>query len=56
MVEKTKQSQKFIKSARDLGCSEDEKAFDKTLKKLGSTPPPDTVKARKKEKPKKPAK
>jgi len=57
MTQKTNaQSKRFIKSARELGCTEDEKAFDQTLKKLGSTAPPDTVKARKKQKPKKPAK
>jgi len=52
----SRQAKKFIQAVKDLECSDDEKAFEQTLIKLGSTPPPDTVKARKKQKPKKPAK
>ena len=48
MTRKTNsQTKLFVKAARDLGCSEDEKAFDQTLKKLGSTPPPKSVQKRK---------
>lgn len=29
---------KFVEAARELGCSEDESAFDKALKKLATAP------------------
>lgn len=47
------QHRAFVKAARELGCDEDPAAFDRTLKKIASAPPPKTVAKRK---PKKPAK
>lgn len=39
------QSAKFIKAARDLGCDEDEAAFDEKLRKVaGSTGSPKRAK------------
>ncbi len=32
--EKTPQSQRFIKAAREAGCSEDEAVFDENLKRV----------------------
>lgn len=51
---KDKQSDKFIKAAREVGPSECDDVFDRALKKVAKAPPPDTVQDRKK--PKKPAK
>jgi hypothetical protein len=48
---RSEQSAKFIEAAKSLGCAEDESAFDDTLKKLSSAPPPKTVKKRKTKKP-----
>jgi hypothetical protein len=42
----------FQKAARELGCDDDEKAFDKVLKKIASAPPPKSVEQRKVKKPK----
>ena len=36
-----KQSDKFEEAARELGCDEDEAAFDRALKQM--KPPPDKV-------------
>jgi hypothetical protein len=47
---KDTQLEKFQRTARELGCSEDEGAFDKALKKLSSVPPPKGVEGRKKKK------
>jgi len=47
MTKDKSQSKKFQSAARELGCSENEKTFDRTLKKLGSTPPPESVQKRK---------
>lgn len=41
------QKRKFIEAARDLGCKEDPRAFDRALKKIAEAPPPDTVQERK---------
>lgn len=41
------QKQKFIDAARELGCKEDPRAFDRALKKIAEAPPPDTVQERK---------
>lgn len=49
---KSHQSQKFIETARALGCDESEERFDATLKKVAAAPPPPKEKA----KPKKPGK
>ena len=38
---------RFVDAARDLGCDEDEAAFDKTLMKISSAPPPKSVQKRK---------
>jgi len=40
-------SQRFVEAARDVGCDENPDAFDKTLKKIASAPPPKSVKKRK---------
>jgi hypothetical protein len=34
------QSKKFIDKARELGCDEDEAAFEARLKKIAKAPPP----------------
>lgn len=34
------QRDEFVKKARELGCDEDEAAFEKKLKKLASAKPP----------------
>jgi hypothetical protein len=34
------QSQKFKEAARELGCDEDEAAFEKRLEKIAKAPPP----------------
>lgn len=53
-----KQAKRFIEAAHAAGASEDEAAFDRALKGIASSPPPDTVQERKKKntKAKKPAK
>jgi hypothetical protein len=38
-AEKTPQSQKFIEAARELGCDEDESAFDEMVKKVAKGTP-----------------
>jgi hypothetical protein len=39
--EKSKRNQKkFIEAARELGCDEDESAFDEIVKKVAKVPPP----------------
>jgi hypothetical protein len=47
----TSQHRAFVKAARELGCNEDTEAFDKTLKKIASAPPPKSVEKRKNKKP-----
>jgi len=42
-----KQYEKFKKVARELGCDEDEKAFDQKLKKVATASPPKSVQKRK---------
>lgn len=37
----------FRDAARELGCDDDEKAFDEVLKKASAAPPPKTVQRRK---------
>ena len=34
------QSEKFIEAARELGCDENESAFDEIVKKVAKAPPP----------------
>jgi hypothetical protein len=46
------QRRKFIKAARELGCDEDEDAFDKALRKIASEKPPASVQKRKQAAPK----
>ena len=41
------QSEKFKQAARDLGCDEDEAAFDRALKQM--KPPPEKVDKAKRE-------
>jgi hypothetical protein len=36
---KPSQSDKFVEAARELGCDEDESAFDETVKKVAKGPP-----------------
>ena len=50
MAEK-KQISKFVAAAKELGCGHDESAFDQTIKKIASAPPPKSVKKRKSKKP-----
>jgi len=38
---KNSQSQKFIDKAKELGCNEDEKAFDDKLRKIARQKPAD---------------
>ena len=47
------QHERFVEAARQLGCDEDEDAFNRVLRKVASAPPPKSIKKRK---PKKPAK
>jgi hypothetical protein len=42
------QIERFREAARELGCEEDEEAFDKALKKIASEKPPASVQKRKK--------
>jgi hypothetical protein len=41
------QFEKFKKLAEEAGCEDNDAAFDKTLKRLAETPPPETVEKRK---------
>jgi hypothetical protein len=41
------QHQEFVKAARELGCDEDETAFDRALGKIAKAPPPKSVQKRK---------
>ncbi len=41
------QFQKFKKLAEESGCEDNDAAFDKTLKRLAETPPPETIEKRK---------
>lgn len=45
------QRQRFVETARELGCGEDEAAFDEVLGKVASAPPPKSVEKRKTQKP-----
>ncbi len=45
------QRSRFIETARELGCDEDEAVFDEALGKVASSPPPKSVKQRKTKKP-----
>lgn len=45
------QRQRFVETARELGCDEDESAFDEALGKVASSPPPKSVEKRKTRKP-----
>ena len=47
MIEKSKQSERFIDAARGLGADEDPRSFDRALKKLADAPPPDKVEDKK---------
>lgn len=53
MTDHKPQSEKFVETARALGCDEDEAAFKERLKKLVTAPAP---KPAEKPKPKKPPK
>jgi hypothetical protein len=44
----TSQFEKFRKLAEEVGCEDNDAAFDKTLKRLAETAPPETVEKRKK--------
>lgn len=41
------QFKRFVDTARELGCEEDEAAFDKALGKVASSPPPKSIEKRK---------
>lgn len=43
----TSQSLAFLRAAKDLGCDDDEDAFDKKLKAVASAPAPKPVKRKK---------
>lgn len=45
------QVKRFKEAARELGCDEDESAFDEALGKVASSPPPKSVEKRKTKKP-----
>ncbi len=45
------QSLKFVETAKQIGCSDDDAAFDGALKKIASAPPPKSVEKRKTKKP-----
>lgn len=45
------QSERFIEAARELGCDEDEAAFDEKLKRISEQKPPPSEGKPKKEKP-----
>jgi hypothetical protein len=45
------QAKRFVGAARNLGCDENEDAFDAKLKKVASSPPPKTTTKRKTKKP-----
>ena len=45
----TKQAEMFKRAAQELGCDEDEAAFDRALKQM--KPPPDKADKAKKDKP-----
>jgi hypothetical protein len=44
---KATQADHFKRAARELGCDEDQDAFDKVLKRIASAPPPKSVQKRK---------
>ncbi len=48
---KVTQSNKFATAARELGCDDDEEAFDKKLKAVASAPPPKDTPKKKVKKP-----
>lgn len=50
---KGEQSKRFIEVARELGCDEDESAFDEIVKKVAKAPPPRQEEPAEKPKPKK---
>ena len=41
------QSEYFIEAARDVGCNEDEAAFDEALKRIAKAKPPKVKKSEK---------
>lgn len=46
-MKKQNQKSKFIDAARELGCKEDPRAFDRALKQLADSPPTEAVQKRK---------
>jgi hypothetical protein len=46
----SEQAERFAKAARELGCDNDEKAFEKRLKEVATSPPPKPNKAKQKKK------
>ena len=49
-ADKKPQSQRFIETARELGCDEDEAAFDEKLRRIASAKPKRKVPAQPKQK------
>lgn len=49
--EESSQSQRFINSARELGCDESEERFREVVRKVASAPPAPKGAQRKKQKP-----
>jgi len=46
----SEQGERFAKAARELGCDNDEKAFEKRLKEVATSPPPKSDKPKSKKK------
>ena len=40
MADERLQKQKFVEKAREIGCDEDEAAFESRLRKIAQSPPP----------------
>lgn len=55
-IQEAPQHQSFVRAARQLGCDDDEHAFEKRLKRVASSPPPKPDKSKPKQKKKNPAK
>jgi hypothetical protein len=46
---RSEQSQRFIRTARELGCDEDPEAFKRAVRKLAKAPPPAPRKRKKRD-------
>jgi hypothetical protein len=50
-INETPQYQSFVRAAKELGCDDDEHAFEKRLKQVASSPPPKPDKPKRKKNP-----